>query len=335
MDFVEVWVEYTDDAGQTQRTKILSRAEGTLPQTGNRWLTATADLSPFAGREVVVQFSFDTGDVPLVDPEGWYVDDVVVASLPKAVCGFKWQDENHNGVWDEGEPGLNGTTIYADTDGSGTFNPAQEEQTFYGAVDASDSPPANKSAMPSGSPRCRCRRPVRRSGRCRVPPRPPARVMRMGHGGRGRDLAVGQKLRVEFESGYIPCRWSSPQRSGPESQRTDRAGSLRPQPQPHRGTFLVQSDTELADPDRITVGNGASPTVKATVDYGSVRLNNLQYWGTTAATEGDPWVVTGNDGRHDGAFRSSGCRPAPTCSAKSCRKAGSKPIPAPGILPIR
>ena len=44
-DFVYVQI---DDG--TSITTVLSRQAGTLPQTGNRWLTATADLSQFAGQ---------------------------------------------------------------------------------------------------------------------------------------------------------------------------------------------------------------------------------------------------------------------------------------------
>ena len=61
-------------------TQILSRAGGTLPQTGNRWLTATADMSAFGGKEVRLRFSFDTGETPLIEPEGWYVDDIWITN---------------------------------------------------------------------------------------------------------------------------------------------------------------------------------------------------------------------------------------------------------------
>lgn len=79
-DFAEVFV--IDDSGATQ---ILSRADGTLPQSGyDQWLTATADLSAFAGDDIMLLFSFRTGTPPLVDPEGWYVDDVLITNLCQA-----------------------------------------------------------------------------------------------------------------------------------------------------------------------------------------------------------------------------------------------------------
>jgi uncharacterized repeat protein (TIGR01451 family) len=63
-------------------TPILSRQDGTLPQSGiTQWITATADLTQFAGQSVRLQFSFRTGDPAPIDPEGWFVDDVVVANV--------------------------------------------------------------------------------------------------------------------------------------------------------------------------------------------------------------------------------------------------------------
>ncbi|MFG0287085.1 MAG: hypothetical protein ACF8CQ_02865, partial [Rhodopirellula sp. JB044] len=62
-------------------TPILSRAEGTLPETEGVWLTATYDLSAFAGQTISVDFEYDSGDPVLADPEGWYVDDVVIVHL--------------------------------------------------------------------------------------------------------------------------------------------------------------------------------------------------------------------------------------------------------------
>jgi uncharacterized repeat protein (TIGR01451 family) len=61
-------------------TQILSRQDGTLPETGNQWLTANADLSAFRGQEIHLVFSFRTGIPPNVDPEGWYVDDILITS---------------------------------------------------------------------------------------------------------------------------------------------------------------------------------------------------------------------------------------------------------------
>ena len=86
VDFVDVSVEYVDELNQTHVVPVLSRVQQTLVQTGNHWLTATTDLTPFAGRTIRLRFSFDTGEVPQVDPEGWYIDDVLVTHSPLENC---------------------------------------------------------------------------------------------------------------------------------------------------------------------------------------------------------------------------------------------------------
>ncbi|MFV2065756.1 MAG: hypothetical protein ACC645_02160, partial [Pirellulales bacterium] len=127
VDFVTVSV----DDGVTI-TQILSRASGSLVQTGNSWLTATADLTPFAGKEIKLRFSFDTGAAPPFDPEGWYIDDVTVTSVPKSVCGYKWEDVNNNRQWDAGEPGLNNWRIYLDLNNDGNWDPTVEPSAVTG-----------------------------------------------------------------------------------------------------------------------------------------------------------------------------------------------------------
>ena len=101
---------------------MLGRIQGTLPQTNGRWLSAMVDLSSFAGRDVKIRFAFDTGDTPQFDPEGWYVDDVLVAHYAASVCGLKWHDANGNAAWEPGEPGLNAWSIYADTNRNGIWD---------------------------------------------------------------------------------------------------------------------------------------------------------------------------------------------------------------------
>ncbi|MBM4087866.1 MAG: hypothetical protein FJ276_00335 [Planctomycetes bacterium] len=121
VDFVHV---YVDDGVST--TRILAREDGSLPQTGRKmWRTATADLTDWAGETVVLQFFFDTGDIPVIDPEGWYVDDIQIVNVcspsdpsPADISGYKWNDLDRDGVWDAGEPGLNGWRIYLDFNGN-------------------------------------------------------------------------------------------------------------------------------------------------------------------------------------------------------------------------
>jgi uncharacterized repeat protein (TIGR01451 family) len=75
-DFVSVSV--ITSSGTTQ---ILSRQDGSLPESGpDQWLTGNADLSAFRGQEIRLVFSFRTGIAPNVDPEGWYVDDILITS---------------------------------------------------------------------------------------------------------------------------------------------------------------------------------------------------------------------------------------------------------------
>jgi uncharacterized repeat protein (TIGR01451 family) len=79
LDFVEVYV--IDGATST---RVLSRSMGDLIQGTGVWQSATADLSAFSGREIQLQFLFDTGPAIAIDPEGWYVDDIVIRHFPSA-----------------------------------------------------------------------------------------------------------------------------------------------------------------------------------------------------------------------------------------------------------
>ncbi len=81
-DFVELRVQ---DVASGTVDVLLSRADGTLPETDQQWREATADLSAYAGRTIQLHFSFDTGVVEPIDPEGWYVDDVRITNQPCTV----------------------------------------------------------------------------------------------------------------------------------------------------------------------------------------------------------------------------------------------------------
>ena len=118
-DFADVYVVEVVDGVETDETKIFSRTDASaaaLPETGNHWLTATADLTAFAGDTIKLRFSFDTGNVPLVDPEGWYVDDIRIVNCCPPASGVKFNDLNGDGDRDEGEPGLSGWEIHAYAD---------------------------------------------------------------------------------------------------------------------------------------------------------------------------------------------------------------------------
>ncbi|WP_068131493.1 SdrD B-like domain-containing protein [Roseimaritima ulvae] len=78
-DFVEVRIL---DVTTGTVDVLLSRAAGTLPETHEQWSSAAADLTAYSGRTIQLQFSFDTGVVEPIDPEGWYVDDVLITNTP-------------------------------------------------------------------------------------------------------------------------------------------------------------------------------------------------------------------------------------------------------------
>lgn len=62
-----------------KRTVLLSTFDGTLHEdTLGHWQTATADLTAFAGKEITLEFLFDTFDAIANNFEGWYVDDVAI-----------------------------------------------------------------------------------------------------------------------------------------------------------------------------------------------------------------------------------------------------------------
>ena len=72
------------DATTGTRTQVLTRGSNGLVETpgATAFRTVRADLTSFAGRDVRLEFSFDTVDSILNDFEGWYVDDVTVRSVP-------------------------------------------------------------------------------------------------------------------------------------------------------------------------------------------------------------------------------------------------------------
>jgi uncharacterized repeat protein (TIGR01451 family) len=300
VDFVEVWVQYVDGAGQTQRTRLLSRAEGSLPETGNRWLTATADLSAFAGRDVQIQFSFNTGNIPDVDPEGWYVDDVVVASMPKAVCGYKWHDQDYDGQWDHDEPGLNGWIVYADVDGNGRYDPAVSEQTFAGGLDANTFPNGRRVTQPDGQAVLEVSATGEPIWAMPDPLQPSRKVLAWGTGAGEEVWPIGPMLRATFPTPVHTVAL--------DVARADAAGQTRVvlQAYDQHGNRIAEQVRTLADAQwqtlTISVTGGEIAYVKASVDQGSARFNDLRYWGTAPAVEGDPAFVTRNNGQHDGAF---------------------------------
>ncbi|TWU02566.1 SdrD B-like domain-containing protein [Stieleria varia] len=142
-DFAEVRII---DVSSGTKTLIMSRAGGEIIEGDYRWHQATADISQWEGKTIQVEFLFDTGDAEPIDPEGWYIDDILVTNEPHDgfVDGVVFEDINGNGVRDTAEPGLSGWEIraYRDANGDGKLDqsefdagPAVSDFTSNGLTD--------------------------------------------------------------------------------------------------------------------------------------------------------------------------------------------------------
>jgi hypothetical protein len=121
--FDQAQVLVSDDGGITFTPIGSNPGELLDPTTG--WTNATLDLTAFVGNTIQLQFDFDTGDGVANFFEGWYIDDVVV-QVPGdplgEIHGSKWNDIDGDGVWDAGELGLEGWTIYLDQNNNGELD---------------------------------------------------------------------------------------------------------------------------------------------------------------------------------------------------------------------
>jgi subtilisin family serine protease len=116
------------------------------PTTG--WTNATVDLTPYTGSNIEIRFDFDTIDSISNTFEGWYVDDIVVTEVgkgthtlelnpdetatdinfgnaelePGEIHGYKWNDEDGDGEWDDNESALSGWTIFLDDNQNGELD---------------------------------------------------------------------------------------------------------------------------------------------------------------------------------------------------------------------
>lgn len=82
VDFVDVSVVDLDTPGSAPIV-LLSRESGMLDMTTPIWSAECATLpSELSGRNVQLRFRFDTGDAVNIDPEGWYVDDILITNKP-------------------------------------------------------------------------------------------------------------------------------------------------------------------------------------------------------------------------------------------------------------
>ena len=66
-------------------TTLLSSYDGSIGNTAGAWTTATVDLTPFAGTDIQLRFTFNTIDNVLNGTEGWFVDDVNVETAAFAL----------------------------------------------------------------------------------------------------------------------------------------------------------------------------------------------------------------------------------------------------------
>ncbi len=79
-------VEISDDGGLTWNPVADNASGGGLTEPTSDWTTWQGCVSAYAGSEIILRFSFDTGDGAQNAFEGWYVDDVrILSSAPTLV----------------------------------------------------------------------------------------------------------------------------------------------------------------------------------------------------------------------------------------------------------
>src|SRR5262249_18366149 len=69
-------VEVSDNGGAT-----FDLLAGPFSNTTNQFQAVFADLTPYLNKQVIIRFSFDTGDSHDNNFEGWYVDDIAVKAF--------------------------------------------------------------------------------------------------------------------------------------------------------------------------------------------------------------------------------------------------------------
>ena len=102
------YVSIVAPANGANSTIILSRTDGTLPQTNGGWQSAVADLSQYDGQTIQVTFTFRVTCPNPPDPEGWYVDDVAIVNSPPppVISGTKYEDVNGDDADDPSKVGV-------------------------------------------------------------------------------------------------------------------------------------------------------------------------------------------------------------------------------------
>ncbi len=146
----QVRVEVRNTANQVLATLFSTQPSDTLLQN---WKEQSADISGFAGQTVRIAFvvvasssylnlhldnvritqGFEQGQIPVSVGDGQTVNSVDFGNwiVPTGeIHGFKWNDLNGDGVWDQpSEPGLANWKIYLDANNNGALDPSEKWTT--------------------------------------------------------------------------------------------------------------------------------------------------------------------------------------------------------------
>jgi hypothetical protein len=133
--YLDVWVDFADDNtfddafDQVVTDQVVTPGANTISITvptdlGNAAFTSwmrlrvstVQGLGPYDG----MPLSATIGQ-PVAEPDGEVEDFSLQVEPPMTVTGTVWNDLNANGVYDAGEPGLGGVTVYADVAGTGQY----------------------------------------------------------------------------------------------------------------------------------------------------------------------------------------------------------------------
>ncbi|MBN2294041.1 MAG: hypothetical protein JXM70_16565 [Pirellulales bacterium] len=122
---LNAWMDFNADGDWSDAGEQIF-ADQSL-STGTNELTFTVPADATIG-QTFARFRVNTAgglsyDGPAADGE---VEDYQVEIVrPAEIHGSKWHDQDGDGIWDEGEPGLEGWTIYLDEDNDGNLDPGE------------------------------------------------------------------------------------------------------------------------------------------------------------------------------------------------------------------
>ena len=127
-DIASVWIS-NDNGGNW--TELANNQNGGLIDPTPGWTSWKGDLSSYVGDDILLKFNFDTIDGIANNFDGWFIDDVEITGLYESeIQGCVWNDQDGDGIRDEGEPGLTDWTVYLDDNNNGQLDPGERfEQT--------------------------------------------------------------------------------------------------------------------------------------------------------------------------------------------------------------